>query len=158
MRTFARGKTIRQLCIDTTRKFVVVKWDDDFKKGEILTFVKDDNAEAPWFRNEKWIVALMSLDCIAYYEDQVKEGDRIYVSDWSAEDALEEERERILLRKCNNGYVCIQHGLEEDYLEWKTFETVTWKYAVSIPEKKTKTITIQVTEEQEEEINNIINK
>ena len=48
---------------------------------------------------------------------RLREGDKVFVSDLSASSALNEKDKRILLRKCNNGYVCIQHGLEEDYLE-----------------------------------------
>ena len=49
---FPPGKTIQELGIDTTRKFVVV--DDDglfLKKGTILTLDRDDGSLAPYFKD-----------------------------------------------------------------------------------------------------------
>lgn len=50
---FPPHKTIKELGIDVTRKFVVV--DDkpiDFKSGDILTLVRDDNDTTPYFCRE----------------------------------------------------------------------------------------------------------
>ena len=146
MKTFEPNKTIIELWINTKRKFVVVDPDGGFKKWEIITLLEDDFSSRPRFRNQywrKWFVYLSSI----FYSEELTEWQHVYVSDISAEDALKEGRGRILLRKCNNGYVCIQYGLEEDYIKGKTFETVTWKYAVSIQKKKT--VTFEVTDEED---------
>lgn len=87
---------------------------------------------------------------------EMKEWDYVYVSDTSEEDALKRKAKRIFLRKCNNSVIYIDNWFEEEYLRWNTFYTNICKYAVPVP--KLKTITLKVTEEQEREINNILNK
>ena len=85
---------------------------------------------------------------------EMKEWDYVYVSDDSEEGAIEDKIKEILIRKCSNWYVCVASDWEKNYLDWKTFETNIWEYAVPA----LKTITLEVTEEQEREINNILNK
>ena len=86
----------------------------------------------------------------------MKEWDYVYVSDTSEKDALEKKHKRIIIKKCNDWYVCVANDWEVEYLKWDVFSTLYYKYAVPVP--KTKTITLEVTEEQEKEINNILNK
>ena len=85
-------------------------------------------------------------------KEEMKEWDYVYVSDMSEEHALARKDKKILLRKCSDGVVCIES--EEDYREWRMFSTEAWNYAVPA----LKTITLEVTEEQEREINNILKK
>ena len=90
---------------------------------------------------------------------EMKEWDYVYVSDESEEDALEEKDKRILLRKCKDWFVTVESFCENKYLQWKVFETDIFYHAVPIPKEETKkTITLEVTEEQEREINNILKK
>ena len=49
MNTFESDKTAKALGIDTTKKFVVVKGDTRFKKGDILKLFRDNNTGSPWF-------------------------------------------------------------------------------------------------------------
>ena len=85
---------------------------------------------------------------------EMKEWDYVYISDVSEEDAIKNKNKKILIRKCSDWYVCILTDWEEEYLKWEAFETTIWDYAVPA----LKTITIEVTEEQEEQINNILKK
>ena len=159
MKTFEPNKTITELWIDTKRKFVVVHWDYDFEEWEVLTLKKDDGSTNPEFENRIWKRRYASLSRLAYYKtpkEEMKEWDYVYISSESEEHAIEEKDKRMLLRKCINWYVCIQYGFEKEYLKWEAFETTIWDYAVPVP--ATKTITLEVTEEQEREINNILKK
>ena len=185
MKTFEPNKTISELWIDTTRKFVVVNKDWGFNKWDILTLIKDNWSIAPLFKNKDWSENYVYLYNLAYYEEEIeasgkkliefekyldnceqktkeeelKEWDYVYVSDESEEDALKGKYKKILLRKCSDWYVCIQYGFEKEYLKWETFHTRIWDYAVPIhKEEIKKTITLEVTEEQEREINNILKK
>ena len=80
---------------------------------------------------------------------EMKEWDYVYVSDTSEERAIYKKEKRILLRKCIDWYVTVNGYFEEKYLKWEAFKTSIWDYAVPA----TKTITLEVTEEQEREIN-----
>ena len=47
-KTLAPNKTIKQLGIDTTREFVVVK-EGNFNAGDILTLERDFNTSYPFY-------------------------------------------------------------------------------------------------------------
>ena len=85
---------------------------------------------------------------------EMKEWDYVYVSVVSEEHAIQDKNKKILLRKCSDWYVTIVGWYEEKYLKWDAFIAIIWDYAVPA----LKTITIEVTEEQEEQINNILKK
>lgn len=73
MKTFQPNKTITELWIDTTRKFVVVKWDDYFKEGDILELIRDDDTRCPKFRNQAGIESYFYLEDIYYADEQQNE-------------------------------------------------------------------------------------
>jgi len=49
-KTFEQDKNAEELGIDTTRRFVVVKGDEDFDKGDILELPNDDETTYPYFK------------------------------------------------------------------------------------------------------------
>lgn len=149
MKTFEAGKTITELWINTTRKFVVVKSEGVFNEGDILELIMDDNTYSPQFRNQNWVESYKYLKNLAYYEEEMQEGDEVYVSDISEKRAIERKDKIILLRKCSDGYVCIESDYEEDYKKWGMFETEMWKYAVPVPkEQPIKEYTIEQLQEK----------
>lgn len=149
MKTFEAGKTITELGIDTTRKFVVVNWEYPFYEWDVLTLIDDDGSDSPEFRDQGWTFGYINLDRIAYYEEELKEGDEVYASYVSEEEALEIKIKRILLRKCSDWYVCVELRNQEDYKKWKVFTTEYWKYAVPVPkEQPIKEYTIEQLQEK----------
>jgi len=70
---FERGKTIKELGIDITRKFVVVEgYSVFYSKGDILVLDRDDDSSSPWFKNisNNDKVLACSLHFLVYYNDQ----------------------------------------------------------------------------------------
>lgn len=70
---FPEGKTIKELNIDTSRKFIVVG-ESNFKIGDILKLDEDDDTSAPFFRrinDNHWDSKL--LKNLAYYDEEVEE-------------------------------------------------------------------------------------
>ena len=80
--------------------------------------------------------------------ETMKEWEFVYVSDCSEEAAIKNKKERILVRKCNNWYVCISNSFEDDYREWNIFSTIDWKYAVRVTDVEVKEYTIKELEEK----------
>jgi len=71
---FPPNKTARDLGIDTTRKFVMMKDYLLFPKGEILVLFKDDDTDSPYFISIKdGIEHAASWSSLAYYEEPVTE-------------------------------------------------------------------------------------
>ena len=83
LKPFEAGKTIKELNIDVTRKFIVVNDIDEFKKWTILTLEWDDGSISPKFtdgNNYRYIY----LSNLAYYEEEKEEhsfkiGDKVKV-------------------------------------------------------------------------------
>lgn len=70
MKRFESWKTITELWIDTTRKFVVVNWDYHFSKWDILELINDDDSYNPKFSNQDWEVNYYYLEDIYYADEQ----------------------------------------------------------------------------------------
>ena len=65
LKGFAPNKNAKELGIDTSRKFVVLKENvSDFDKGEIITLMEDDNTHCPFF----WDKDKSSFHCV-YWQD-----------------------------------------------------------------------------------------
>lgn len=136
MKTFEPNKTITELGIDTTRKFIVIKeW--NFNAWDILTLEGDDDTSSPFFKNQNGGRTWTHLSNLAYYEEEKKEElplpRWVYVSDTSAEDALKMNHKRLLVLELPENfyrkYFCVD--------DWGTLEKWTgitkWKYIVEIP-------------------------
>ena len=68
--------------------------------------------------------------------ETMKEWDMVYVCNISEGSALRFKTKRILLKKCNNWYVCVNVACQSSYERWDTFDTLCFKYAVPIPKVK----------------------
>lgn len=138
MKTFDSDKTIKELGIDTTRKFIVVSQGQNFPEWTLLTLDEDDNTSTPWFKDEKWDVNWMNLDSLAYYEEEKEELTLprwVYVSDESEEQALKNKIKvllfHILPESKGHRYVTVD---DWDTLEdWSCF--TRWRYIAEIPKK-----------------------
>ena len=80
--------------------------------------------------------------------EAMKEWDIVYVSDYSEEKALKYKEERILLRKCNDWYVCVHRLSQRSYEQWAVFQTTDWNYVVPVPDVGKKEYTIKKLEEK----------
>lgn len=77
------------------------------------------------------------------YEEEFKEGQLVYVSDISIEDALKNQKARFFLGKTADDYLCYScHYNVMPVLKSDSLEVVKWKHVVSIPEKQP--ITVQL--------------
>ena len=69
----------------------------------------------------------------------LKEGDWVYVSNESREDAIYGRHIRMYLRACAEGspaHMCVFSGYESFYMEHRPYDTYIWKYVVPVEEEK----------------------
>lgn len=75
MKTFEAGKTVTQLGIDTARKFFVCHDNpsgSDYRRGDVLSFVRDDGDTAPKFRRDSdGLEQYVSLSALCYATDDL---------------------------------------------------------------------------------------
>lgn len=85
MKTFEPNKTITELWIDTTRKFVVVEWYNWawFKEWDILELIRDENDPIPMFKRETWLKDYIALSRLYYADEQEQEKPKKTIS-WTA--------------------------------------------------------------------------
>lgn len=79
--TFKEGKTITELGIDPTRKFIVCDVGTTFNIGDIVVLDRDDDTRAPYFKRVgDGEVCCKSLCRLAYYDEhKFKVGDRVRI-------------------------------------------------------------------------------
>jgi hypothetical protein len=94
---------------------------------------------------------------------------KVYVSDISVEDALEQKKERILLHTFpwnrKDKYSVVHFYDEDDFLRWENYIVEFWEYIAEIPlSPTTKKVTVTIDWEQkeikitEEELNKLLNR
>ncbi len=72
-KTFEEWKTITELWIDTTRKFVVINGETrECEVWDVLTLEEDDDTICPYFTNQYWIKVCPFLHNL-YYADEPQE-------------------------------------------------------------------------------------
>lgn len=77
---FPPGKTIKELGIDTTRKFVVVKGDEEpYSEGDILVLEYDDNSCSPKFKRLSDNLGAFEILSNLAYADEPEEKKEPYV-------------------------------------------------------------------------------
>lgn len=83
--TFAPNKNSKELGIDTSRKFIVLKGDCIFKEGSIIDIHKDDYTPFPFFKNRDGKIACFYWDDFAYYNEpkeyKFRVGDKVRIKD-----------------------------------------------------------------------------
>ena len=143
MKTFESNKTITELWIDISRKFVVVE-EGNFNKWDILTLDCDDDSVCPHFRNQRGECNYTSLYKLAYYEEEETKKETkplprwVYVSDESIEEALRAERRRQLVHELpenfSSKYICVNDG--EMLENWR--HITVWEHIAEIPPEEEK--------------------
>jgi hypothetical protein len=80
-------------------------------------------------------------------EETMQEGDEVFVSDYSVEDALEKKKvKRIYLMTTKSGIqLCVNHHNNKLYREGQGFLTTNWGYCVLVP-KQTELTMAQIAE------------
>lgn len=115
---FPPYRTIKELGIDTARKFIVLPEEDAFNPGDILVLENDDNTRQPEFKRiSDGETNFIALDRLAYADEQ-EEKKEPYVPRVGDRVSLEGEvtkvypgaRARIVFKGANNGIV--MHELE----------------------------------------------
>lgn len=108
------------------------QWGFSIKYEENLTFCNLD-----FYENAYSNIKKIKFKYLPYLlEESFKEGERVYVSDTSIEEALESKKERIYLCtvqwNTKYKYICVDNVSEKDYKDWKYFATTFWKHIVKI--------------------------
>ena len=89
-------------------------------------------------------------------EPKTEEPKYVYVSNNSEEDALQEEKKRILITtlpwQYTQPYLCVLDSHEEKYLKWEKYEYSNWKYAVPVPSDKKKLRELYMTDAEYEKL------
>ena len=146
--TFGINETIKELWIDVNRKFEVIRSNFIFDKGDILTLTKDDNSVNPFFTNQEWKQRSIHLCNLAYY-DEIKPWDLVWISDETQESAdnnfINDPRAYYVWKSKNWWFV----------VEFKDKTCCNWKFISNKSKEKNK-VTLELTDEQIEQIKDII--
>ena len=94
-------------------------------------------------------------------EDELEEGDMVWVSIHSLEHAIKNKDERMYLCSVpwdfHWKHICVIGGDENRYREWKGFDYSWREYVVKVPkEEKEKKVSIALTEEQLKKVKDIL--
>lgn len=120
------------------------------------------NEEMALKAGEKIKVQLTSITGYNYRDDNgylwrkewlepiLKEGDRVYVSDESEEDAVSKLKERTFIFKSGISHFCVEGNAESDYKANQLFDVTPWKYVVKTEE------TISITVSQYERVKHLL--
>jgi len=163
MKTFEENKSITDLWIDITRKFIVVNWDEDFCEWTVLQLHRDDNSYSPYFKmNNDWDNQPMNLCDLAYVEETTKETtketfelwEQVACSNYSGEEAIK-ELESDTAKYYYTGWV---NKDWEFIVENSNGSLRACSYIAKIPKIETKGYTIEQLEEKLWEKIKIINK
>lgn len=162
MKTFESDKTITELGIDTSRKFVLKVDSYVYSKWDILNLERDDNTPSPFFRRE-WddYSRSLNLNKLAYYEEEHPKTKipthyikiNTYQSPIKKEEWKPVRGERVLVYDDNDFkikqkviYLCtiewaicphkvVKLSDNEKFLKWEPFLIESWEYIERIQEK-----------------------
>jgi hypothetical protein len=82
---------------------------------------------------------------------ELKQGDKVWVSDYSIENAKAIEKERIYLFSHANLYYTVAYGDAREYRDGEVFTVTPWKFAVPVEE-------VPAVEMTMEEVNKALGK
>ena len=130
-----------------------IDWEDFFLEYKIGWWFYIEYKDGFWYWNVN--VSWKGKEQINYKEailklkwETMKEWEFVYVCNISEGSALRFKTKRILLKKCNDWYVCVSNTYEDEYREWNIFCTIAWRYAVPVPDVEVKEYTIKELEEK----------
>ncbi len=124
---FERSKNATELWIDVTREFITLKSSRGYIKWEIVTLYHDDGTDCPKFRNKNWETKYILWFNLTYKKEAFKNGEMVYVSDKSVEDALKNKRElSFIWTNIRGGFMC------DDSYSYPN----SWKYIAKIPKEE----------------------
>ena len=83
MKWFESDKTITELGIDTTRKFIMLEGYEDLSRWDIVTFCADDDTDCPAFTDSNWGRQYVYLYMLAYYEGEFKDWEEVELTQWT---------------------------------------------------------------------------
>ena len=67
---------------------------------------------------------------------KIEDGRKVYVSNESVEDALEQKKERVILTSNEENCICVDIRFEKEFLEGKDFHTIPWNFFIEIPKMR----------------------
>lgn len=129
---FKRDKTISELWLDTTKKFIVVR-DCLFDKWDILELQKDDLTSRPNFKNiTKWTAIYCSLCYLDYYNEDksstwFKVWDIVKFKTWQCNYTIVQIYWDIAYIRSNNSWCCTNRSIDDlELVNWVDDTITKW--------------------------------